>query len=118
MCVLVACAALSAAPEQAAVIVQTSVQSRAALQSAVGKALHRDGVTLADDALTSDSMLLIEPIRPRDATGLLLQGRETRAPEKFRLVTSGRDCILIHERTNQRQKLMHTQCAIASQSTR
>ena len=111
-CAVVACATPSSVPEQAAVIVQPSAQSRAALQSAVSQALHRDSVRLADDALTSDSILLIEPVRLRDAAGLPLQGRETRAPEKFRLVKSGRSCILIHERTNERQELLQTQCAV------
>ena len=111
-CAVVACATPSPEPEQAAVIVQPSAQSRAALQSAVSKALRRDGVRLADDALTSDSTLLIEPVRPRDAAGLPLQGRETRPPEKFRLVKSGRSCILIYERTNERQDLPQTQCAV------
>ena len=113
-CVLIACSTPSPAREQAAVIVQPSAQSRAALQSAVSKALHRNTVALADDALTTDSILLIEPIRPRDAMGLLLQGRETRAPEQFRLVKSGRYCILIHERTDERQELAQTQCAVRS----
>ena len=111
-CALAACATSSSPREQAAVIVQPSAQSRAALQSAVTEALHRDAVALADDALTTDSVLLIGPVRPRDAAGLPLQGRETRAPEKFWLVKNGRYCILIHERTNKRQLLVQTQCAV------
>ncbi len=113
-CAVSACATPPPEPEQAAVIVLPSAQSRAALQSAVSTALHRDSVRLADDALTNDSILLIEPVRPRDAAGLPLQGRETRPPEKFRLVKSGRSCILIHERTSERQELPQTQCAVRS----
>ena len=77
----------------------------------VSKMLHRDKVILADDALTMDSVLLIEPARPRDAAGLPLQGREMRPPERFRLVKNDRYCVLIHERTGKRQKLAQTQCA-------
>ena len=111
-CAIVACATPLPDPEQAAVIVQPSAQSRAALQNAVIKALHRDVVRLADDALTGESILVIEPARPRDAAGLPLQGRETRPPERFRLVKSGRSCVLIYERTNERQELPQTQCAV------
>ena len=112
-CAVSACATPAPEPEQAAVIVRPTAQSRAALQSAVSRALHRDSVRLADDVLTTGSILLIEPVRPRDAAGLPLQGRETRAPEKFRLVKSGRSCILIHERTRERQELPQTQCTAA-----
>ena len=111
-CAVVACATPAPEPEQAAVIVQASAQSRAALQSAVSKALHRGSVRLADDALTRDSILLIEPVRPRDAAGLPLQGRETRTPERFRLVKSGGSCILIHERRNETYELPQTKCAV------
>ena len=109
---VVACATPPAEAGQAALIVQPTAQSRAALHSAVVKALHRDRVTLADDALTADSVLLIEPVRLRDAAGLPLQGRETRTPERFRLVKSGRSCVLVHERTHARLELPDTQCVV------
>src|SRR5512144_2563069 len=77
-----------------AVIVDPTPESRAALQQAVTDALHGLDVLLAPDALTRESVLLLEPRH--------MEGRETRTGEKFRLVKSGAQCVLIHERTGQR----------------
>jgi hypothetical protein len=115
LCAITACAAIAAAKDVPAVIVASDTQSRAELQSAVSKALNRTSVTLADDALTQDSSLTIEPARLRDAQGSIfqgrVQGRETRTPEQFRLVKSGHRCVLIHERTGKRMALAHVKCA-------
>ncbi len=85
-------------------IVDPTPESRAALQLAVTDALHVD-VLLAPDALTKDSVLLLEPRH--------MEGRETRPGEKFRLVRQGAQCVLIHERTGQRFVLVQTRCAEA-----
>ena len=110
-----ACATTSAAKDMPAVIVRSDTQSRTDLQSAVSNALNRTSVTLADDALTRDSVLTIEPVRLRDPEGSIAQGRaqgrETRMPEQFRLVERGGSCALIHERTGQRIELPNTKCA-------
>ncbi len=115
LCVITACTTTPAAKDVPAVIVRADTQSRAELQSAVSHALNRTSVTLADDALTQDSSLIIEPLRLRDPQGSVAQGRaqgrETRMPEHFRLVKSGRHCVLIHERTGQRMELANTKCA-------
>lgn len=115
LCGITVCATTSAAKDVPAIIVGADTQSRTELQSAVSKALNRTSVTLADDALTQDSMLTIEPVRLRDPQGSIAQGRaqgrETRMPEQFRLVKSGRRCVLIYERTGQRIELANTMCA-------
>jgi len=115
LCLLTACATTSTAKELPAVIVRADAQSRAALQSAVSGALDRASVILAADALTQQSRLSIEPVRLRDPEGSIAQGRaqgrETRMPEQFRLVKSGHQCVLIHERTGQRIPLVNTKCA-------
>jgi hypothetical protein len=106
----VGCASSSAADDQSAVVVQVGAKSRADLLGAINNVLGDREVTLAEDALTQESELVVEPVRPRDAEGRLLQGREMRAPEKFLLVKKGGHCILIHERTGERVDLAHTQC--------
>jgi hypothetical protein len=115
LCAITACTTTPAANDVPAVIVGSDTQSRADLQSAVSKALDRTSVTLADDALTHDSSLTIEPVRLRDPQGSIAQGRaqgrEMRMPEHFRLVKSGHHCVLIHERTGQRMELANTKCA-------
>jgi hypothetical protein len=93
-----------------ALIVNPTPESRAALSQAVSSALNRRSVTLADDALTRESTLVIERAVRRDASGLRVQGREPGLPERFRLVKSGGSCVLVHERTGQRFPLGHTRC--------
>lgn len=105
-----ACANSIAQAERPAVIVNPTAASRAELLSTLQKALNNRPLTLADDALTQDSVLIIEPVRLRDAEGRLLNGRELGMPERFQLVMQESKCILIHERTQQRWVLKRTKC--------
>ena len=98
---LSACASSFAQPEAPAVIDKPTSESRAELARTVGGALHGAPVRLADDALTKDSLLIIE--RPHT-------GRDLGKPEHFRLVKSGTDCVLVHERTGTRTPLASTTC--------
>ena len=106
-----ACGTLPAANDLPAVINAPTAQSREELQQAVSTALNGAPVTLADDALTHDSVLLIERNQARDANGVPLSGRELGRPEKFQLVKSGGDCVLIHEGSGKRWTLKHTTCS-------
>lgn len=119
--VLVACAAVLASlsgcltmhgrQEVPAVIVNPTAQSRASLRQAVGAAVQGAQVTLADDALTSVSTLLVERATRRDPAGLPLNGRELSPPERFRLVMSDEQCVLVHERSGARFTLAATACS-------
>ena len=113
--VMTACATSPAAKDLPAIIVRPDAQSHAELRAAVGRALNRTSVILADDALTHDSRLSIEPVRLRDMQGSIAQGRaqgrEARMPEHFHLLKSGDHCVLVHERTGRRMELANTQCA-------
>jgi hypothetical protein len=110
-----ACETPSAAEQRPATLVSPTAQSRAELVRVVSDALHGAPVTLADDALTHDSDLIVEHARPRDAAGLPLNGRELGKPEHFRLVKHGSDCILIHERTGKRWTLSSATCMPAAE---
>ena len=68
----------------------------------VRNALNGSEVVLARDALTNDSLLIIEPQH--------LTGRDLRRPEHFRLVLSGARCVLVHEGTETRMRLTDTTC--------
>jgi hypothetical protein len=92
----------SAQPEVAAVIDKPTSQSRVELAHAVSSALNGVPVTLADDALTRESLLIIEKAH--------LSGRQLDRPEHFRLVKIGKDCALVHERTGRRTMLASTTC--------
>ena len=108
--VVAGCASSSAKGDAAALILEPDAKSRLALQNAVSRTLGVSYVALADDALTKDSVLTIEPTRIRDFEGRRLQGRETRAPEIFKLIAVKKDCYLVHERTGTRTLLANTRC--------
>jgi hypothetical protein len=104
------CASSQAQPDAPAVIVNPSAQSRAALVAAVTHALGIADVAIADDALSTDSTLIVERTRIVDSNGHRLNGRELGKPESFQLVKSGEQCILVHTRTAARQILANTNC--------
>lgn len=93
-----------------ALIVNPTAESRAALVQAVRAALNGAPVTLADEALTRESTLVIERAVRRDAAGRRVQGRELGLPERFHLVKSGASCVLVQERSGRRLVLEHTHC--------
>ena len=107
---LFACTSVPARSEQPALIIQPTAASRADLVAAVRAALHDVPVSLADDALVQDSVLLIERQQRLDPKGLLVNGRELGRPERFLLSTDGKRCLLTYEATQQQWVLVHTQC--------
>ena len=106
-----ACAPVSAQRDVPAVVTSPTPESRAELARAVGRALKGAAVTIADDALTRDSELIIERGWARSAKGVPLNGRATGRPEHFRLVKNGSSCVLVHERTGKRFTLASATCA-------
>jgi hypothetical protein len=100
--VLAACKTDSVRDEAPARIVEPTPESRTELQRVVSEALKRESITLADDALTDSSFLLIEPAH--------LMGRDLRKPEQFQLVLSGSGCVLVHTGSGARYELIHTNC--------
>jgi hypothetical protein len=108
---LAACATISGRRDLPAVLTNPTAQTRAALARAVSGALHGAPVTLADDALTRDSTLIIERTKRRTPDGVPLSGRETGRPEHFRLVKNGSRCVLVHERTGKRATLPAATCS-------
>jgi hypothetical protein len=112
--VLVACVSAASRSDEPAVISAPTPASREELARVVSAALHGAPVTLADDALTKESLLIIERARRRDADGVRIDGRVMEKPEQFELVKSASQCVLIHRRTGERHVLTHTTCTRAS----
>jgi len=113
-CALLAAASCKTAPVRSdvpAVVKDPGPRSVAELAKAVSTALNGVPVTLADDVLTKESTLVIERAPQRDPSGLPAQGRETGKPERFHLVKSGEDCVLVHEGTGRRFNLRETTCS-------
>ena len=111
MLALAACATASGRRDVPAVLTNPTPESRAELVRTVSGALHGAPITLADDALTRDSTLIIERTPPRTPDGVPLSGRETGRPEHFRLVKNGSRCVLVHERTGKRRTLKAATCS-------
>ena len=105
-----ACTSAPVPSEHPALIIQPNAASRAELLDAVTAALNHAPVSLADDALAHDSVLLIERQQRLDPTGLRANGREQGMPERFLLSTDGRRCVLTHAGTQRHWVLTHTQC--------
>lgn len=101
----------SAPPDVPALITTPTAESRAELARAVSRALNGAPITLADDALTRESTLIVERARARDLDGRPLTGRETGRPQRFRLVKSGSRCVLVHEGSGRRWTLASVTCS-------
>ncbi|HYZ88056.1 MAG TPA: hypothetical protein VE620_02055 [Myxococcales bacterium] len=103
--------AVHAASDVPAVVTNPTPESRAELARAVSAALGGAKVTLAEDALTRESTLVVERTRRRDPNGLLANGRDLGKPDRFRLVKNGPGCVLVHENSGRRFALVQTPCA-------
>ncbi|MEX2123211.1 MAG: hypothetical protein WD795_04925 [Woeseia sp.] len=91
-------------------IVDPGDESRAELKQVVRDALHGADVMLAADALTESSMLIIERRKMQSLDNPPLSGRELGRPEHFHLVTTGTQCVLIHEKGGARYELREARC--------
>jgi len=108
---LSACASV-ASQEGPAVLTEATTSTHAELVKAVSAALNVPTVTIAADALTSDSELIIERAPARDAGGRRLQGRELSQPEHFQLTSAQGRCILVHMRTQAQYALSTARCRL------
>jgi hypothetical protein len=105
------CLVRVAPPDVPAVLTNPTGRTHAELARAVSRAMNGAPVTIADSALTSDDVLIVDRVVRRDARGVELNGRETGRPEHFRLVKSGSRCVLVHERTGRRWTLQAATCS-------
>lgn len=112
-----ACGTL-AAQEQPAVIASPTEQSRAELTRVVSTAFAGQPVTLADDALTRESVLTIERRTPPGPQGRAATGRTLDAPQQFRLVLRGTRCFLVRVADRQEWELREAQCVPAGDAGR
>ena len=104
-----ACSVLSST-ELPALLARSDARSRAELERVVAAAFNGRPVTLADDALTRDSVLIVERTEPRDAEGRRFGGRVREAPERFRLVLRASACELVRESDGRRWPLVEAPC--------
>jgi len=108
-----ACSTLSA-QEQPALIAGPTDASRAELLRVVTTAVGVQGITLANDALTRDSVLTLERRTPAGAQGQAATGRSLEEPQQFRLVLRGTRCWLVRDADASEWELRETSCVPAS----
>jgi hypothetical protein len=107
---LLGCVGRPAPRDVPALLASPTAAARAELADAVSRALAGRPVTLAEDALTKDDTLLVERTTRRDAGGAPLDGRRTGRPDRFHLVASGAECVLVHEGSGRRFVLKAASC--------
>ncbi len=107
--VLAGCKTIGNTDHVPARVTNPTAASRAALQRAVNDFLNME-VTIAADALTSSSMLIIERNPPRGLQNQPATGRNMDPAIQFRLVLSGTDCVLVDTRDDSRRALEDTTC--------
>lgn len=108
--VLAACSASGVQPDVPALRTSTSAESRAEIEQTVSTAMNGVPVTVADDALTAESTLLIERSRSRSIERPSEPGRSMERPQHFQLIVDARQCFLVHEETGLRWMLPATEC--------
>lgn len=108
---LSACASV-AGQDGPAVLTEATTETHQELVKIVSAALNAPTVTIAADALTSDSDLVIERAIARDAGGRRLQGRELSQPEHFQLIGNAGRCVLVHTRTKAEYELSTARCRL------
>ena len=104
-----ACGTVSA-QEQPAVISAPTAESRAELARVVTAAFNGQPVTLADDALTRESVLTIERRTPPGEQGRAATGRTLGTPERLNLVLRGTRCFLVRSADGREWELNDVQC--------
>lgn len=107
-----ACGTLSA-QEQPAVIAAPNADTRAELARVVSAAFDGQPVTLADDALTRESVLVLERRTPPGPQGRAATGRTLEAPERLNLVLRGERCLLVRARDGREWELEEARCVPA-----
>lgn len=93
-----------------AVRTSLTAASKTELEQVVSAANGGVAVTLAEDALTTSSVLIIERGMRRRIEGPPELGRDYGRPQRFQLVIDGGQCFLVQEETELRWLLADTRC--------
>ena len=107
--ILAGCQTMVTESDVPARITNPSDASRAALQKVVNDALRTE-VLLADDALTTSSILVIERNPPRSMQSQPATGRNMDPPIRFHLVLNDSTCVLVDQRDQSRHLLDNSAC--------
>ena len=107
-----------AAQEQLAVVSEPTAESRAELARTVSAAFNGQPVTLADDALTRESVLTLERTTPPGPQGTVATGRTLGAPAQLTLMLRGTRCFLVRTTDGREWELNEARCVPAPGAAR
>jgi hypothetical protein len=107
---LAACSASPVNTDTAALRATADSRSKSEIENVLSSALDGASITIADDALTRESTLIIERGMHRSVDRNPVLGRDLGRPNHFRLVLDARQCFLVHEETGLRWMLNETEC--------
>lgn len=104
-----ACASSASEKEKPAVLSISSPDIRAEITDVISKALHGSNVQIADNSLMETNRLIIER-RNAVHKGITIMIRDDPMPDHFRLMMSGKSCVLVHEQTGEAYPLNMAVC--------
>ena len=105
------CQTMNGGGDVPAIITNPDDNSRAALRAALAASFGGHDVVIADDALTTTSLLTIERAPRSTMDNPSPGGRILTEPYRFRLVKNDEDCVLVDLRDDSRHVLADTNCA-------
>jgi hypothetical protein len=93
-----------------ALLTNPGPESRQEIEMVVANALNGAKVTLADDVLTKNSVLVIERGMQRAIDRPPELGRDLGRPYRFQLVSDGSECALVDQQDGRRWTLTGVEC--------
>lgn len=105
-----ACSGAAVQPDVPALRTGVTQASTQEIAQTVSTAMNGVPVTVADDALTTESTLLIERSTQRALGRPQVPGRSLERPQHFQLVVDASQCFLVHRETGLRWLLAETEC--------
>ena len=94
----------------AALRIESTPAGTTEIRNVVENALPGRRILLANDALTTSSLLVIERRRHDSLAGTRAAGVADEAPQRFRLILDGDTCELVHLNTGKHHALTRTRC--------
>ena len=104
------CSGPAVQPDVPALRAEVSSASTEEIEQTISTAMNGVPVTVADDALTTESTLLIERSTQRALGRPQVPGRSLERPQQFQLIVDARQCFLVHRETGLRWLLAETEC--------
>lgn len=105
-----ACSAPVVHPDVPALLTNPGPESLQEIEQTLSTALNGTKVTLAADALTKNSVLVIERGMQRGIDRPPELGRDLGRPYRFQLVIDGSQCVLVDQQSGQHWPLATAEC--------